>query len=251
MPSALAVAPGHPAWLVLIGLIVAALAPAALADSPPGRLGTVVVLDRRTALAPGTTPRNAQWLGLFCEQDTCELRQTSVRIQRGSAKRVDGAREPAEFVRTAGAPVALLSGVPLKPGPVLMRFRDATYQDAFEPVRLGKPVGRWKHNARIAPMRLTRVLDLDDEVHRLILHAGSRHQVLMKAPNRGWYGDDLTFYVRWVGDLDGDGDLDFLVSTWFLDCRSEDLLFLSGMRKAGETVHLAAKRTIAEVACGC
>jgi len=63
------------------------------------------------------------------------------------------------------------------------------------------------------------------------------------------FGENLI--IEWIGDLDGDGKMDILLSLPDDNCGYDERLYLSSQAGQGEIVHKAAQLSGREAACGC
>ncbi len=86
---------------------------------------------------------------------------------------------------------------------------------------------------------------------RYHLGDGTTRQFLFATAFEGHYGGDTTPRVQWVGDLDGDGRADLLISLPDDNCGFDDRLYLSSVARPGQLMGLAARFAGRYPACGC
>lgn len=230
----------------LSGLAVAGCAVSAQADDK----GPLLVIER-LQFSQGTLPRDDNWLGLFCAAQDCELRAAAVSITDGTAKDITDSDEGLEVVGVEGDALALFHGVPLAPARVTTWYRapDEPYRSRQYTSLL--KLGHWAVPGGAQPLSLSWVKLPDGAGFHYFLGDGSRKQFLFSTPAEGHYGGDLTPIVHWVGDLDGDGKPDLLLSLPDDNCGYDQRLYLSSQAVNGELVHRAAVLSGYEAACGC
>jgi hypothetical protein len=206
----------------------------------------LVVVDQTRQYAQGTFPRDAQWLGLYCQGLECEIKPTPVRVTTSSAKNVLDVDESLDVLNVKGMPLALFPDAPLKTGKV------ASWYQAKEPSfdipqtqklqKLGKLVVPW--GAR--PLTISWV-KTPERLKRYHLSDGNTKQFLFSTD----FSEEKTPFIHWVGDLDRDGRPDILLSIPDDNCGFDERLFLSSNAGEGRLVRMGAQLTGRQAACGC
>jgi hypothetical protein len=221
---------------------------AAATAEPAAALGLVHMEDHQ--YPEGTFARNAKWLGLFCEQMICELRDAKVRIKTGKVKDMEDQDEAVDLFEPEGNPQAVFSGTRLAAGKVSTWYvsPDKTGESAAAS-RL-RALGRWSMPGGAVALTISWVKLPDDKGFRYHLSDGVTQQFLFALPARGDYGNVNYPVIRWVGDLDNDGKMDMLVSLPD-DCKYDQRLYLSSLAAKGEFVAKAAALAGGSAACGC
>lgn len=231
-------------------LAIAALtASSAFASAEPGK--PIVIIGHGGNYARGTLPRDDSWYGLYCNGSGCETGNANVRITSSTAKNVLGEDEPIDVLKTDGKPLALFHGVPLNPGKVATWFKsEGLVYDSGHYSRLRK-LDRWQMPWGATPLTISRVKLPGYEGYRYHIGDGVTKQFMFRLYPEGHYGGDTTPYIHWVGDLDGDGKIDLLLSLPDDNCGFDVRLYLSSQAGEGEFVRKAAQLAGREPACGC
>ncbi len=216
-----------------------------------GAADTGVIIDSSRQFAPHSIPRNAQWLGLFCQKVECELRPVSVKIAVDIAKNIVDEDEELDRVMFDGSPLAIFANLPFKPGKVVTwhAMDDAEYFASAAYARLNK-LGKWTLPWGPRPLTLSWVKTAEGR-KRYHLGDGATRQFLFATDAQGHYGGDTTPVVYWSGDLDGDGKLDLLLAIPDDNCGYDERLYLSTGAPQGSLLRKAAHTHGREAACGC
>jgi len=233
--------------LILLALIVIAYSKVADA-APPASTSPIVAVGSSDTFARGTLPRKGPWLGLFCEDGDCELRTIRVSVASSEHENVLGELEETEELGVLDNPVAVFHGTPLKAGPV-------TTWHGVEPSgrEFGgtNKMGRWDVPGRKESFELSWSEQADGEGFRYYLEHGAKKQMLLETAAMTHDGEDVAPIIHWVGDMDGDGKIDMLVSVAGESCNYDVRLYLSSMAGKGEFVGKAAHFSGDAPACGC
>ena len=210
----------------------------------------IVVLSDGGQFARNTFPRKASWLGLFCDGMNCHLDEAFVALGDGIAEHL-GEDEPTDVIHALyGHPIALFSGIALPEGQVQTWFRHKDYHDDA-PVKNLKKLGAWKMPWGNRPLTLSWVR-LPEGTFRYHISDGQKKQFLFALSPESHHGSDTsTPGIYWVGDLDQDGAIDFLLNVPYGDCEFDMRLYLSSTAEPGELVHKSAQLSGGEPACGC
>ncbi len=231
----------------LWGLTFAGYAVAA----PAQQGGPLVVIGHAPQLARGTLPRDGAWSGLYCVAQDCELRPATVSITESSARNALDEDEALDVLGVEGDPLALFHDVPLKPGKVATWYEASENPEGSRQYTSLKRLGRWQMPGGEQRLSLSWVKLPDEGGYRYFVGDGKQKQFLFETAVEGHYGGDKTPIVHWVGDLDGDGKTDFLLSLPDDNCGYDQRLYLSSQAVTGELVHRAALLSGSEAACGC
>jgi len=164
-----------------------------------------------------------KWLGLFRINGSYSLIETTIRKTSSKHK---GLYDTNVSTTTAGDPVFLLRGAPdLSPGEIRTVF-DSTLDDQYGyftdsmPKGFGLAGSFWKLRAENLSLSGPPTMGTSLVLERL----GGETQILRHLPNGC---DDCGWSVEWVGDLNRDGHLDFLIDLSGHYNSSEPTLFLS------------------------
>ncbi len=230
--------------LILLALIV--IAYSKVADAAPAT--PIVAVGGSDTFARGTLPRTGPWLGLFCKDGDCELRATRVSVASSEHENVMGELEETEELSVLDNPVAVFQGTQLKAGPV------TTWQGVEPSGReFGgtDKMGRWYVPGRKDSFELSWSEQADGEGFRYYLEHGAKKQMLLETAAMTHDGEDVAPVILWVGDMDGDGKIDMLVSVAGESCNYDVRLYLSSMAGKGEFLGKAAELSGGVPACGC
>lgn len=245
-----------PAWMLLIPAFcaVAATWPAAawpapasgarnpspaLADKGPAAAVDVQFVVDNQVWQPGERYiTGSDWLALTCTEQGCALEPATLAVEPESwqghydehptqgqkltfQEAVPSQGEVVAWLRTTGAPPWLKPGaVPTYHSTAMPRNRPPTPGTLETLVEL--PSGK---SATLVPMLREKSGDQDWSVFLLQLRSGNRRQFL--AGELGRCSKMVTTsYLLWAGDLDRDGEPDYLVS--FVDEDGPVHLYLSG-----------------------
>ncbi|MCK7595347.1 hypothetical protein [Pseudomarimonas salicorniae] len=230
----------------ILALLCLAAAGGCLAEAPTGAF---MALGNGGQFAAGSFPKTDDWLGLECDGNGCSLNQVYPAIGRGAMRNILDEDEPTDVVHVHGPVIAVFSGLPALRNPVATWGRDpvlaSPYAGGEAQGRFDLPLGEkglhWEWQ---------RSEDGHQFQHRLT--DGERSQVLFELPAEGHYGGDTsTPALNWIGDIDGDGRLDLLLSLPDDSCSFDQRLYLSSLAAPGEWLGLAARFAGDHPACGC
>ncbi|HSD37354.1 MAG TPA: hypothetical protein VLC92_07575 [Rhodocyclaceae bacterium] len=229
--------------LILLALI--ALAYSAVADAAPA---PIVAMGSSDTYARGSLPREGSWLGLYCEGDECKLRTTRVNVASSEHENALGEFEETEELAVLDEPIAIFHGMPLKTGPVTTWRGIEPSGRAFGGTTT---MGRWTRPDSKTSFELSWSELPDGEGFRYYLGQGNRQQMLLDTAAETRDGEDVALTVHWVGDMDGDGKLDMLMSIAGESCSCDVRLYLSSLAGKDEFVGKAAHFSGGAPACGC
>lgn len=230
--------------VVLLTLIV--IAYSSVADAAPAT--PIVAAGSGDTYARGSLPRSGPWLGLYCTDDDCELRTTRVSVASSEHENVLGEFEETEELAVLDNPVALFHGLPLKTGPVTTWRGIEPSGRAFGGTTT---MGRWTVPGSATSYEFSWSERPDGEGFRYYIGRGSTQQMLLDTAAETHDGEDISPIVNWVGDMDGDGKLDMMISIAGEGCGFDFRLYLSSLAKKGEFVGQAARFSGGTPACGC
>lgn len=222
--------------------LLAAAAPAHAGES----LSAMLIGDAE--YGRGSLPRNATWLGLYCESRGCVLRPVAVVFEDAVAYGIEETAEPVERLRVDGEPVAILADTGLQPGAVDTAYTLA-WPGAAAPI---KEAGRWTIASATRAVTLSWTPAEDGQTFHHVISDGRRSQALFALPAEGHYGGDTSLpQIVWAGDLDRDGRIDLLLSLPDDNCGYDQRLYLSSQARADELLRLSAQLAGRLPACGC
>lgn len=216
-----------------------------------GAADTAVIIDGGKQFVPNSIPRNAQWLGLFCQKQDCELRPIKVDVDAGTAKNILDQDEELDNVSYEGKPRAVFANLPLRPGKVVTwhLMDDEQYFGSPQYEKLRK-LGKWNMPWGAQPLMLSWVKTAEGR-KRYHLADGSTRQFMFAVDALGHYEGDTTPVVYWAGDLDGDGKIDLLLAIPDDNCGYDERLYLSSGAPEGTLLRKAAHTAGNQPACGC
>ena len=228
--------------LRILSCLLGAAAPAYAGDT----LSAMLIGDAE--YARGSLPRNATWLGLYCDSLGCVLRPVAVVFEDAVAYGIEETAEPVERLRVDGEPVAILADAGLQPGAVDTAYTLA-WPDAAGPI---KAEGRWTITSATRPVVLSWTPAEDGLAFHHRISDGRRSQALFTLPAEGHYGGDTSLpQIVWAGDLDHDGQIDLLLSLPDDNCGYDQRLYRSSQARGGELLRLSAQLAGRLPACGC
>jgi hypothetical protein len=196
----------------------------------------------------GTFPRTAKWQRLVCKELNCQIKEASVRVSTSSAKNVLDEDELLDVLAVQEAAIAVFPNGQFNRGNIPTWYL-ASDTDARQHSRL-KKLGKWHMPWGARPLALSWVRTPDGWL-RYHVSDGLTKQFLFRTEAEGHYGGDTTPTIHWVGDLDGDGKLDVLLSIPDDNCGFDERLYLSSNAGDGKLLRKAAQLAGTEAACGC
>ena len=214
-------------------------------------LKPIVVVEYGKTFARGTFPRKGTWYGLYCNKSDCEIRNAPVRITSSRAENVLGEKEPIDVFSTNNQPVALFYDVPIKLGKVTTWF--VATKSMYESAHYSElqKLGRWQMRWGSKPLTISRVKLPEYGGFRYHIGDGAQKQFMFRTELEGHYGGDNTPFIHWVGDLDGDGKIDLILSIPDDNCGFDERLYLSSQVGNGVFLRKAAQLSGGQAACGC
>lgn len=231
----------------LLALLAALLpcAPALAAGATDRPAAAIEFLLGDDPWQPGARYRSGtHWLALACEQATCRLEPAKLTVRRepwqGHYDDKPTMGQKLVFQRQAPAATGTVlawfkqdPAVPwLRPGPV------RTYWAATMPKKRPATEGTLEQAVDLpggSQAALVPLLDAEDKRFLLQLRAQGKRQLLGEL---GQCSGTVADYLVWAGDIDGDGQPDYLID--FADPVGEAQLYLAREAGAGEIAGLAA-----------
>jgi hypothetical protein len=206
-----------------------------------------VVLDPALQFSEGTFQRGVKWQRLVCDGLDCRIAGARVSVVTSKATNVLEEEEPLDVLRVEGKALALFPDGRFKPGKVATWYvADSSSKQQF----LLRKLGKWNMPWGRRPLVLSWVRTEDGWL-RYHVSDGATKQFLFRTDIEGHYGGDSTPDIRWVGDLDGDGRLDLLLSLPDDHCGYDERLYLSSNAEKGKLLYKAAQLEGSQAACGC
>jgi hypothetical protein len=198
----------------------------------------------------GSFPREGQWMALRCNKAGCQLAPEHVEIIEDQIPHLDEDLVPVEALLPQNPSVAVFHDLDLGTGMVTTSFwTDRSSYDSGARKSLQK-LGVWSTTLGDTTYQLTSVRTATGTM-RYHLEGNGLKQLLFITPVTGKHEGDVTPFIRWAGDLDGDGRLDLVVTLPDDNCGFDDRLLLSANAKKGKLVTLAAQSAGRFAACGC
>ncbi len=210
-----------------------------------------VVMDYSDTYSKDTFPRDSAWYGLYCTASNCEIRNAKVRITSSTAKNILDENEPIDVLHVHDSPIALFSGFPLKIGKVTTWFKADNPIVESEHYSKLKKLGHWQMPWGTTPLTISWVKLPEYGGFRYHISDGTTNQFLFRTDIEGHYGGETAPFIHWIGDLDGDGKIDLLLSLPDDNCGFDYRLYLSSLAGKGEFIHKAAKLSGRFAVCGC
>jgi hypothetical protein len=246
-------------WLPLVVAMFAyPLVVSAIPNAP------VVVITNNHEYERGSLPRKSDWLGLYCSKSDCEVRNANVSViaSQTSEENVLGEKENIDVLSIEDSPIALFLGVTLKAGPATTWFRSEISQESAHYQKLHL-LNQWHMPYGSRPLTLLKELKTvsgttpnghyQHKYYEYNLSDGVRKQLLFEdglETNQG--GEQPSPIVSWVGDLNGDGKIDLLISLpGEGSCGFDERLYLSSAGGDGVFVIKAAHFSGQIPVCGC
>jgi hypothetical protein len=211
----------------------------------------LVVIDRSMSFAKDAFPEIGQWYGLYCQALDCELKPVDVSVNATAGADAAGEDQTPEVLGVEGEPLALFHGVDLNAGPVTTWYTVPEHLYLSGQYTSLLRLGRWQVPGLDDPLTLSWVQLPDGAGRHYFLGNGTLKQLLFGTAEQAGASGDTTPVIHWVGDLDGDGKPDLLLSLPQSNCGYEERLYLSSQAEAGELVHKAAMRSGTQPGCGC
>jgi hypothetical protein len=198
-----------------------------------------IVITELETYERGSLPRKGAWLGLYCEKLNCEIKNAPVSITSSTGEMGMGL-EPIDLLRVSDKPSALFYGVPLQLGKVATWFNAQKLMYKTDRHSKLRKLGSWQMPWGSNPLVISRVKLPEHEGFRYHIGDGTVKQFMFKTGELSHYDEDITPVIHWVGDLDGDGKIDLLLSLPN-DCSFDQRLYLSSLASDGELLRKAAQ----------
>lgn len=211
----------------------------------------IVVIESGKTYAKGTLPRQDNWFGLYCNGSDCEIRDATVSVKSSTAKNVLEEDEAIDVLYIDDGPLALFHGIALKHGKVVTWFKAEKPMHESRHYSQLRKLGRWQMPWGAAPLGISWVKLPEYGGFRYHISDGTVKQFMFATSLEGHYGGDTTPFIHWVGDVDGDGKIDLLLSFPDDNCGFDERLYLSSLAAGKEFVRKAAQLSGREAACGC
>ncbi|HEY6896602.1 MAG TPA: hypothetical protein VI279_05020 [Rhodocyclaceae bacterium] len=171
------------------------------------------------------------------------MKPTAVHVKRILEENVLGEKEPGDKVSVSGRPIAVFHGAALGTG--AKPASDLEGQDKL----FSK--GSWSVSSGTSSIVLSRTPVKDSDRYRYYLSSANIKQFLFEMDSLSHEGDPVGPYFAWIGDIDGDGEIDLLVSLSNDNCAFDERLYLSSKKKKGKIVQQVLRRSGYMPACGC
>lgn len=209
----------------------------------------IVLLNSGREYLPDTfLDRSKEWLGLYCQEKTCELKKIEAIIKR-SKSQSEGVlgNEDVDLLKFKQYPLAALQNINnLYEGFVSTHYLNTNNT----PIPFDKK-GYWPLPWKGQSLFIVKRLSTRSQNFRYYLQNNQQKQWLFDTDLRGHYDGKISPIMTWVGDLDGDNLVDFIIDLGDMDCSFGSILFLSSMAKTNDFVFRAAEFTGTQPACGC
>jgi hypothetical protein len=210
----------------------------------------LLVMDAHHNFAKGMFARDGTWQGLYCNALDCEIKSAQVTTSTAVKKDVSGEPVSVDALAVSGKPVALFPGGAFTTGKVDTWYREITSTPDATQIQKLRKLGKWQMPWGARPLAIFWV-KTPEGLMRYHVSDGVTKQFLFSLQAEDHYGNDTTPAIHWVGDLDGDGKLDLLLSFSDESCRIDERLYLSSHTGDGKLLRKAAQLHFVEVACGC
>lgn len=186
-----------------------------------------------------TAKTGEKWLGLFKDNGKSFLRYTKIKVSRVRDEIVDGDSKAKTgkkvSVENLTAPIFLLNNAKmLKEGDVKTLFYASKNEEAKN-LENGFSENYALHNTNYT-LKVVNEKTSGKYItngSKLVVESGNIKQVLVSLPNGG---NDASWSLLWVGDLDKDGKLDFYADVSSHYNMSNPVLFLSSQAEKGKLV---------------
>lgn len=203
--------------------------------------------------ARGTLPRKGVWYGLYCAKTSCEIKVAPVRIKSSKEEDVLGEKVPVDVLTIRDKPIALFYGVSVKLGKVATWFIPDPNQSMYGSDHYSKlqKLGSWQMPWSNKPLSISRVKLPEFGGFRYHVSDGTVKQFLFRTEVEGHYGGPTTPYIHWVGDLNGDKKIDFLIGFPDDNCAYDERLYMSTYDTSKRLLNMTAQFHGVLPACGC
>lgn len=208
-------------------------------------LKPLVVIKSESIFQVGTFPKSGEWLALHCSKLDCEVKKATVRIVRATVDHMGDIE--VESIVAKNNPLALLFGLPVRQGKVTTWFQP---KNALDHQLSLQKLGIWKMPWGTTPLTISWVRLSTGGGLRYHLSDGLTKQFIFKTEYQSYADGDATPFFHWVGDLDGDGKIDFLLSILDDYCLFDYRLYLSSLANKRQFVRKAAQFAGERAACG-
>jgi hypothetical protein len=205
----------------------------------------------------GTFKKGTKWQGLFCNNEGCEVKNINVQINKRKEKNVLDEYEAIDDLKFKGDPIALFPKGNFKLGKVQSSYYfNKSFYDFLESEQFKtlKATGKWTMKLGNQSLTLSWVETKDkDEMkyYSYSINDDKTKQNLFTTDIESKYGGEKFPIIHWVGDLDGDGKLDVILSIPDDNCGFDERLYLSSKAEKGKLLKESARIEGSEAACGC
>lgn len=209
----------------------------------------IILIGDGGAYNRDSLPRNGKWLGLFCENAKCKLSEAFVLVGSSTAWGVLG-EEDTDIFHAHEDPIAIFTGIDIPEREVQTWFLGED-DDSDSSYKALKALGSWKMPWGAKPLKISWVKLPDNEGFRYHIGDESSKQFLFRTDSESHYGGDTTPHFNWVGDMDGDNKIDFILSLPDDNCGFDIRLYLSSLATSPDFIKKAAQHAGSVPACGC
>lgn len=209
----------------------------------------IILLNPKREYLPDTfLERPKEWLGLYCQNKTCELKKIESTIKR-SKSQSEGVfgNEDVDLLKFKQYPLAALQNI----NNLYESFVSTHYLNTTNTPILFDKKGYWSLPSPNQHLSIVKRLSTKSQGYRYFLQNSQQKQWLFDTDLQGHYETKINPIITWIGDLDGDNLVDFIIDLGDMGCSFSSLLFLSSMAKPNDFVFKAAEYTGTVPACGC
>ena len=221
-------------------------------------LPAIILYDSGSNFSKGSLPRTDNWLELLCFKSDCKLQPIKLKFSTGKAENVVGDFEETDEIafqesNKSTHSIAWFNNLDIKVGNVTTWYISTnTYKlSALGTSSLNK-LNKWQMNWGLKPLNISRVVTAEYRFNYHLSDGIKKQSLFSHNKYCSSNGDcDQQPIMHWMGDLDHDNLIDFIISVEDNGCYYNQKLFLSSKAKLGEFVGLAADLSGRYAACGC
>ena len=194
----------------------------------------------------GVVPESDAWIGLSCNDKSCEIRP--IRMVREYGEATDVLNDLFKVETLSVEPFAEFAflGLPLAAGTTIPGY--SIFDNSEEQVSALASEAGWRIPWDGSNVSVTAEGNNGERGHSYFLIDGDIKQHVL----RDAYDESTpTNVVGWIGDLDGDQKVDVILYTTENGCSPTTILYLSSLRKDNEVMGKAAEFSHEIPACGC
>jgi|GEM_PF-1597202 len=209
----------------------------------------IILLNTEREYLPNTFINNKkEWLGLYCQENSCQLKKINA-IVKNSKSQSEGVLglEDIQLIKFNNSPLAAFQNI----NNLYEGFVTTSYINTNNTSIPFNKKGYWLLPWKSQSLSIVKRLSTKTQNFRYYLQSAQQKQWLFDTDFRGHYGDTIAPIVTWVGDLDGDHLVDFIIDLGDVDCSFGSMLFLSSMTKTNQLIYKAAEFIGTQPACGC